>query len=556
MRFQTLLTLVSAGTALSSAALADDLFVPSPEHPTLQAALDAAMDGDTIVIRAGTLTGPGNWDLSMPPIQLTFRGETGDPADVLWRGTFDASDDPIRAMRLSSPLASGTRFEDLTVRNFTSPGGGAFNVGAIEVTFDNCVIEGNHGGASDCFESERGGAFEAIGSTLHFHDCAIRWNGASGVGCSGSSGSGTGGVIYGPGSTLVFEGCVIERNAAGGGEGASGTGGVVDGATSVTFIDCVVRDNFAYGQPANGGVASSVGSVTVIDSDFTDNRARSYGTGSSGGAFIASSATIVNSTFVGNIAGDSESSGAGGGAISVSGSAEIVNSVFAENRAWGWGDAGSVEGGAIVIGSGTLIGVTMTDNERWTLDDQTPQAIHVRSGELRLVNTVIDNGPEWLTLGGGASATATWSCIVGGFPGEGNIDADPMLDALYQPMRGSPVIDAGNTTLLPADEFDLDGDGDTSEAIPFDAAGRTRVVDNPFAPDTGVGMPVVDMGAYERPLPCPVDLDGDGELTLFDFLAFQSLFDLGSPAADFDGDGSLTLFDFLAFQNAFDAGCP
>ncbi|MFI4917711.1 MAG: hypothetical protein ACIAS6_14555 [Phycisphaerales bacterium JB060] len=26
--------------------------------------------------------------------------------------------------------------------------------------------------------------------------------------------------------------------------------------------------------------------------------------------------------------------------------------------------------------------------------------------------------------------------------------------------------------------------------------------------------------------------------------------------ADFDGDGSLTLFDFLAFQNAFDAGCP
>ncbi|UYV12680.1 MAG: hypothetical protein NCW75_15490 [Phycisphaera sp.] len=26
--------------------------------------------------------------------------------------------------------------------------------------------------------------------------------------------------------------------------------------------------------------------------------------------------------------------------------------------------------------------------------------------------------------------------------------------------------------------------------------------------------------------------------------------------ADFDGDGALTIFDFLAFQNAFDAGCP
>jgi hypothetical protein len=54
---------------------------------------------------------------------------------------------------------------------------------------------------------------------------------------------------------------------------------------------------------------------------------------------------------------------------------------------------------------------------------------------------------------------------------------------------------------------------------------------------------------------CPADIDGDGELTLFDFLAFQNLFDAGDLAADFDGDGSLTLFDFLAFQNAFDAGC-
>jgi len=56
--------------------------------------------------------------------------------------------------------------------------------------------------------------------------------------------------------------------------------------------------------------------------------------------------------------------------------------------------------------------------------------------------------------------------------------------------------------------------------------------------------------------PCRADLDGDGELTLFDFLAFQNAFDAGDPVADFDGDGDLTLFDFLAFQNEFDAGCP
>ena len=56
-------------------------------------------------------------------------------------------------------------------------------------------------------------------------------------------------------------------------------------------------------------------------------------------------------------------------------------------------------------------------------------------------------------------------------------------------------------------------------------------------------------------VPCAADRDGDGELTLFDFLAFQNQFDLGDPRADLDGDGVLTIFDLLAFQNRFDAGC-
>ena len=54
---------------------------------------------------------------------------------------------------------------------------------------------------------------------------------------------------------------------------------------------------------------------------------------------------------------------------------------------------------------------------------------------------------------------------------------------------------------------------------------------------------------------CTADIDGDCTLTIFDFLAFQNLFDMGSSEADFDGDGTLTLFDFLAFQNAFSRGC-
>ncbi len=80
-----------------------------------------------------------------------------------------------------------------------------------------------------------------------------------------------------------------------------------------------------------------------------------------------------------------------------------------------------------------------------------------------------------------------------------------------------------------------------------------RIVSNdPDRPEAIVRLTATAVGGGGG---CPADLDGDGVLTLFDFLAFQNLFDAGSPEADFDGDGALTLFDFLAFQNAFDAGC-
>ena len=85
-----------------------------------------------------------------------------------------------------------------------------------------------------------------------------------------------------------------------------------------------------------------------------------------------------------------------------------------------------------------------------------------------------------------------------------------------------------------------------------------RIIASPSYPGTSVGeiFDADDMVFAGGDAPCRADLDGDGELTLFDFLAFQNAFDAGDLLADFDGDGVLTLFDFLAFQNEFDAGCP
>ena len=55
---------------------------------------------------------------------------------------------------------------------------------------------------------------------------------------------------------------------------------------------------------------------------------------------------------------------------------------------------------------------------------------------------------------------------------------------------------------------------------------------------------------------CRADLDASGSLDIFDFLAFQTRFTQGDPAADINLDTRFDIFDFLAYQDLFVTGCP
>ncbi|MFG0284529.1 MAG: GC-type dockerin domain-anchored protein [Phycisphaerales bacterium JB039] len=55
---------------------------------------------------------------------------------------------------------------------------------------------------------------------------------------------------------------------------------------------------------------------------------------------------------------------------------------------------------------------------------------------------------------------------------------------------------------------------------------------------------------------CPADLDDNGALDFFDFLAFLNLYAAGDMRCDFTGDGVLDASDFVAFQTVYTAGCP
>ncbi len=135
----------------------------------------------------------------------------------------------------------------------------------------------------------------------------------------------------------------------------------------------------------------------------------------------------------------------------------------------------------------------------------------------------------------------------------GDLDGDGDLDlATANTDRDSEVIsvlaNSGDGTFAPqafygvgSEPFfvaigDLDGDSDADMAVAN------------FQNST--------IGVLLNRCDCRVDFDGNGELSLTDYLAFQIAFMAGDPAADFDGDGRLNVFDFLFFQNEFLAGCP
>jgi hypothetical protein len=96
----------------------------------------------------------------------------------------------------------------------------------------------------------------------------------------------------------------------------------------------------------------------------------------------------------------------------------------------------------------------------------------------------------------------TYSDVWGGYPGAGNMNADPeFVDAAGGNCRlgvFSPCVDAGNNAAVPP-------------GVTTDLDGNPRFVDEPRVPDSGAGTPpIVDMGAYERQLePVTITVPGD-----------------------------------------------
>ena len=137
-------------------------------------------------------------------------------------------------------------------------------------------------------------------------------------------------------------------------------------------------------------------------------------------------------------------------------------------------------------------------------------------------------------------------------------DIDPWVGMLAEPHAPGAMVGQTLRVVL-AEQFQRMRDGDRFWYESYLPAEMVELVNaqnlsTVLRRTTGLDTEIGD-NPFLVPPACPADLDGDGELTVADFLVFQDLFATGQAAADFDGDGVLTFYDFLSYLNAFQAGC-
>ncbi|MDA7515886.1 thrombospondin type 3 repeat-containing protein, partial [Akkermansiaceae bacterium] len=328
-------------------------------------------------------------------------------------------------------------------------------------------------------------------------------------------------------SNNVFDGLTIKNGNANGQEWSEDarSGAVYSsGGASVTAQNCVFENNSAKSE---GGVSAYL-NWTVVNCEFTNNRSE-YG----GGVAYSGVWNVRNSKFTNN-------SCAQEGGVASQGSWNIKNSIFEGNSASRGGVMYAVTTDALncsFIGNTAEQESSISSYSNWSAlsctfakNQSRYSPVLGRNGIWMLKNNIFyANGNTAVQQGNylfwDASVYSTEDSLVtndsvqapnlveGGltaFQGDGNntpdsgfiLNVDPLFVNINDPdgpddiwgtaddglrlQASSPAVGVGDTSFLPKDSQDLDGDGDTEELIPFDLAGFQRI--------KGSGM---DLGAYE-----------------------------------------------------------
>ncbi|MEM7262873.1 MAG: hypothetical protein AAF488_12850 [Planctomycetota bacterium] len=439
----TVLTVAMLFGTLVGVASGVEILVPA-DQPTVQAAIDVAVDGDEVVVAPGVYVE----NIAFNGKAITVRSSAGKESTILDGSALTAGPDfgcTVRFVDGEGP--------DSVLDGFTVIGGtGAFLAGSSPSIFQ--IIGGGvfASYASPTLRScrftlnsaaSRGGGvgFVEIEGEALVEDCEFIEN---------TSPNGAGLRASGPGSLTIRNSLFLANESVLGGGGA----GARVGTATILVEDCIFEANDSATTTAGLGLGnySSVGwtgnaVATVRRCEFIGNEAAVYG------AIVAyrCAAAIEDCLIEGNSSDQSALT------------SDFANVVAVRCRMVGNTAPNTTVASTLNPGSITLDRCTLADNV-------SPAGVCSFPGASAgiLMNTILRGPDPASTVASVPNLTITYSNIEGGFAGVGNIDVDPLFVAPifgdYRLMLGSPCIDAGD----PTTELDPDGTNADMGALFFD----------------------------------------------------------------------------------------
>jgi hypothetical protein len=348
------------------------------DHATIQAAIDAAADGDTIWVADGTYSGKGNIEIDFRGKAITVRSENGSAAciiDCQGKG---------RAFHFRNGETANSVLDGFTITNGgNSDYGAGIHCVASSPTIRNCLFLRNvarHFG---------GGMANSSGSHPTVVDCTFRENSSASLGLFGRGG----GMANRDGSNPIVSNCTFLHNWA---KYAGGAIGNFDGS-SPRVTRCRFSGNSA--RYSGGAVANWKDSRPIFrECVFSGNRSDN-----DGGAVAnldGSAPTFTNCVFSRNTAYE-----LGGAMYNQAAEVAIGNCTISGNHA-------ERSGGGIWSGEAALI--RLDNSILWAnTDDTSGQRIELA----QIVMAGTDTQIRYCNIQG-------WTGALGGI---GNFGLDPLF---------------------------------------------------------------------------------------------------------------------------------